>query len=145
MKILLVLACSISLYGQITPLVINPGNMNCTGVVQSDPAWSTDTTFQTVQVSQRMTCKVTVKPGLYNIVIRAQEPLVNAFAGIRVFNVTVNGLTVNGVDLFKLAGGAQIPYEINILQTANSQLTITFEATTRTALWSQILIQPNGQ
>jgi len=145
MKKIILFALACGLYGQVTPLVINPGDTKCTGVMQSDPAWSQDIVFQTVQVAQRMTCKITVKPGLYNIVIRAQEPLTSAFVGMRVFNVTVNGLTVSNVDLFKLAVGAQIPYEIDILVTVQNQLTITFEATTRTALWSQILIQPNGQ
>jgi hypothetical protein len=144
MKRIILFVLAVGLYGQVAPLVINPGDPKCTGIVQNDPAWSTDVVFQTVQVAQRMTCKITIKPGLYNVVIRSQEPITTAFVGMRVFNVMVNGQTIDRIDLFKIVG-PQTPYEMDILVTAQTQLIISFEATNRTALWSQIIIQPNGQ
>lgn len=134
---------SMSLFAQ-SQTVILPGDMKCTGLVQSDSSWGLDWR-QNVQVAPRMTCRIPVVRGLYQISISMIEPLTSMVAGGRVFTVTINGHQYPNVDIFKLSGGAQLDYEISYFETANEWLIITFDAQVRTALWGKIIISPSIQ
>jgi hypothetical protein len=135
----LILSCSITaaLGQQAAPpqIVINPGDMQCNGTMQGNGAW-----LAPVQVGTKMTCTIPIETlGEYAVVVKTFEPLMTAFVGMRVFDITVNG-EKKTIDPFRVAGWNN-SYEVAFKTIAHKSIQITFEATQRTAVWYQIVIQ----
>lgn len=113
-----------------------PGDPGCNGVVQSDPQWGT------VQVGTQMSCTIQVStPGIYNISVLTKEPLSTISPGQRVFSVTINGTVFPNIDIVKFSPLNRL-YEINMMIVVEKQITISFTAGVRTALWTSIVIRP---
>jgi hypothetical protein len=133
-----ILSCSIggiALAQQPPQIVINPGDPKCTGSMQGNGAW-----LAPVQVGAKMTCTIPIDSlGEYAVVIKTFEPLMTAFVGMRTFDITVNG-EKKTIDPFRAAGWNN-SYEVSYKVVAHQSIQITFEATNRTALWYQIIIQ----
>jgi hypothetical protein len=134
-KLILQLLTSAVLIGQ--PLtILLPSSPQCTGIKQSDINWPV---FD-VQVATKMSCTIEInQSGEYAISIIGFEPLTNAFTGMRVFDITVNGESKR-IDYFKLSG-VRTFYETSFTVHVFQRITISFDALSRTAVWSQIRIQ----
>lgn len=119
---------------------ILPGDNRCTGSQQTDSQWGLAINNM-VQVGSKMSCTLVVdQTSEYALSIIGFEPLLTAQVGTRVFDVIVNGEKKTGIDYTRYAGVNAI-YEIGFRVVAASFITINFEATQRTAVWSRITIQ----
>lgn len=142
MKTLLAIVFTSACFAQQTiPLtVIQPGSNLCTGLLQHDDLWKDVNGTGDVQVAQKITCTIPI-PSFdeYIVVVKLFEPLTTLNSGMRVFTINING-EQKTIDLMRLIGYRKI-FDASFVVAAEKTLTINFDASTRTALFSQIIIQ----
>jgi hypothetical protein len=120
--------------------IIQPGNANCTGMMQHDMLWESVNGTGIVQVGQKISCNIPLgSMDIYIVVIKVFEPLTTAFNGMRVFTININGESKT-IDINRLAGPRNV-LDISFIVAAEKTLNIVFEASARTAVWSQIAYQ----
>jgi len=118
--------------------LINPGSMLCSGNLQHDDQWTAVNGSGDVQVGQKITCKIPITSfDEYIVIVKVFEPLTTIMNGQRVFTININGESKT-IDIARIAGNRQM-MDVSFVVAAEKTLTITFEASVRTALFSNIV------
>jgi hypothetical protein len=135
-----------SIFG--APILLNPGDSRCTGLVQAASVLGPGAWLGAVQYGPAITCDLAVTNGLYMLQVATTEPrngtttLPAPAIGARVFTVTANGMPSPPLDVFKLTG-AQQAYTLQMFTAVGSGwLHIVFTASAGNAVWRSITITP---
>lgn len=99
--------------------------------------------LSTLRFGLNFTYSIPLANGFYTATMEFVEPDKTA-AGQRLFTVSVNGLSTQQLDIFKLTGGENLPYSLTVPAiVTNGQLTLQFVGIAgQNAIVNSITVQP---